>query len=675
MEERKMLRSLFRGLLAALVACSALGGAVAFAQTDADAPVKDPRLDTKISLSVSNAKLADVAAKLSTQTGVAIRAGGSDREWRVREQKVTVTAKDVPLGSLMDELAGMLGFRVARGQAGGKFTYLIWQDKNSRELEADLMASQREDAARRSAESRQSALDSMEQALSVPEDQALAGKEKDPWMAYLAGTKAGRGYSKLLSAVCGANPDAKELILRGRRTVVSLEDLPPEAQQAAMDTAAGGFMAMQARQFPQLLEGMRPYRLTVMPMETEGGTSAANTGFGGMVMISGIKAGMEGMAEDMPFGGGIPIGMFPLAAAGTPVGKIFGRMLFAMESGQDPQEVSRQLMQEFQNPDVAAEMTGRKSKTEQNPVADPSLDREVELGKLPAVFDAKRLMDPERKSDAETLTALSEALGMPVLFECYPNESPIAMLLRSGKQPVRKIVVTLEKTGYTWEFQHGMLLIRPDDWAIRRAWMVPESFLARFKSILQQNGTFTLDNLGELAAGVTDAQMQNTIMTDPDLMFQVMANIGNPMDTSREMVRLYGSLNASQRTALKSEQGLNFAQFSDAQWDRLNSIIQDNLSPMQIAGGSMRLSIKETPEKPAAGMGMTINSFRVSVQPPGEDKPRAFTVSVMTYSKEMNAMLRKTAEQAIGAALGGQKKPEANPQEPKPVQPAPSPGK
>lgn len=662
-----MLRSLFQGVLAALVASASLGGPVAFAQTAPGAPAKDPRLDTKVSLTVSNAKLTDVAAKLSAQTGVVIRAGGSNREWRVREQRVTVTAKGVPLETLMDGVAGMLGFRVGRVPSGGKTAYFIWQDKNSLELQAELAVSQSREAAQRTAEARQSALDTLARSLTIPAAQAQADKEKDPWMAYLVGTKAGRGYAKLMTAVCATNPEARDLVLHGRRAVIPLGDLSPEVRQAAMETAYGGFLRGSKCAFLPPASAVRPYQLVVMPIGVPGDSGTASIGFGGLVIVTGIRADNEGLAERMPYGGAGPLSLFPLTTAGTPLGGVYGRQLTALEAGADRMQAAKKAIAEMRSPNVAEDLMGRRPKTEQKPAADPELDREVELGKLPIAFDTSWALGGERKSDGETVLALSEALGRPVLLESYPDGTPLALLLRSGRQPVRSIVIALEKTGYTWQFGQGMLLIRPDDWAIRRTWMVSESFLARFRNLMRKNGALSLDNLGELAAALSDEQLQSAVMTDSCLMPAVIGNIGNSLDVSYDVVRLYGSLSSSQKAALKSATGLDFAQLSTAQWNRLNDAVQENLGPMQMVGGHIKLR-----SKPVWFWDMTVCSFRVAVQASGASSARTFTLSTPVYGKNLIAFTRRMTVETVSKAFEGQKKKPIKPQKPRKLKDAPA---
>src|SRR5438105_3015177 len=96
-----------------LVSC----GAVVARAATTESP--DPRLDRKVTYQASSAALAHVAADLSKMSGVEIRVGAGDRDWRVRERKVHVAFKDVPLGVALAELSKTLDYQLRRSGEEG----------------------------------------------------------------------------------------------------------------------------------------------------------------------------------------------------------------------------------------------------------------------------------------------------------------------------------------------------------------------------------------------------------------------------------------------------------------------------------------------------------------------------------------------------------------------------
>ncbi len=84
------------GLLLAILICSL--SAVGVGTSVTDTMDLDRRLDKKVTIEVVHTNLADLAERLTRQTGVTIRARTSNKDWKVRERKVTVIARDMTTG-------------------------------------------------------------------------------------------------------------------------------------------------------------------------------------------------------------------------------------------------------------------------------------------------------------------------------------------------------------------------------------------------------------------------------------------------------------------------------------------------------------------------------------------------------------------------------------------------
>ena len=257
-------------LLATMLAVSAFAGTT---------PEKTPdaRLDAKVSLNVTHAKLQDVLKTLTDETKVVIEAGSDERDWRVKDRRVTIHAKDISLKLLMDEISELLGYRLTRGGEEGKWSYLYWQDKQSRDLEGEMLIAEREEGVQRVRKLRQGSFDSAEQALRMTPAEAAKLKDTDPWTAYLGGTKSGRGMAQLLSYIGTKMPAERDLMLRGKRVAVPLSNLPQSMQQAVSDTLSGGFSSAVKSQMNGFGDFIQPNQLVIMPMggETQDrGTSA-----------------------------------------------------------------------------------------------------------------------------------------------------------------------------------------------------------------------------------------------------------------------------------------------------------------------------------------------------------------------------------------------------------------
>ena len=136
-------------LLAAVVLCALAAASPAQAKkVTADpnvsrAPVSqaqgrpDPRLARKITYQGGYKRLHTVAEELTKQTGVTIRAGDNKQDWRVRDIPVIVCVKDMPLGKLLQVIAGCGHVQLMRetiaAEKDAKSTYRFYRSKTKQD--------------------------------------------------------------------------------------------------------------------------------------------------------------------------------------------------------------------------------------------------------------------------------------------------------------------------------------------------------------------------------------------------------------------------------------------------------------------------------------------------------------------------------------------------------------
>ncbi|WP_319586257.1 hypothetical protein [uncultured Desulfobulbus sp.] len=620
-------------------------------------PAKDVRLDKKVSLSFNSGKLEDILASMSKSSGIDFTAGNNDRDWRVRERKVTIYAKDISVGSVMDELSKLLGYRVSRQGKENQWSYLFWQDLKSKQLEAEMVTAAKADAADRAMKLRQSALDSAQAALDMSQEDALKLKDTDPWTAYLGGTKSGRGFASLMEGISQFSPVESDLMLRGQGVNISLDSLPANVAQAANDSTSGGFGGMIRQMAQGQLDNVRPSGISFLPMgELGGGAMAGMAGFGGMAIITGTVPGMPDMGGMSPFGGGVPLGIFPITSGNSLVGGVFGKMLFAMDEGKSLADTIAQVAAQSTDPDLLAESLARESVTEKNPPTDPDLTREIEVKDMRKdVVMSQNDPSKTKEGQGKMIEEISRAFGMPVIVEAFNSSMPVGPFVRPGKQPLYKVLVAFEKAGYIWEKGSGTFRVRPEDWALERSYEIPDAFIQQYKDILAKQGEFTLEDIANIAYVLTDDQIQNNLVAEPELTYALMG-LMSPVGGSRGLLRVYGSLNNQQRAAIKSAQGLPFQQLSNVQWDRLNAVITDKVGGAYINSGSIRLipqsvdtSKANTPQ--AAQMGtMNMAIFETTLQVNDEQKPRVLRDVIVIYGKQQLEMMKTMQKNAQDAA-------------------------
>ncbi|MCC6483374.1 MAG: hypothetical protein IT209_00885 [Armatimonadetes bacterium] len=625
-----------------VVAALLLSTAALAQQTDEKAV--DPRLDQKVSLDVTYAKLSDVAELLSKQSGVSIRAGSSERDWRVRERHISVRAKDVRLGDLLDNISNLVHYRLARGKRDGQFTYLWWQDKNQRDLEAEMLTAQKAADAERTREQRQAAFELSDRALTMSEADARKLRDKDPWLSYLGATPTGRAYAQLLKGITASYPDVKDLLLRGRRATIDLNQAPVQMREAARQaTETSMFRGLIENPQHDPWKSMRPSSLTVMPLQESADGVQHSWGFGGMIMIM-------GRSSDWPAGGagdltdGMPMGILPITGEGTVMGHLFGRLMWMLEDGVAPQDAQKKLMEDFRDSGAVQSLLAHKSPTEDAPPVAGPLLKEVEVKKMPGIQEMS--LDVDHSDEKKTLDLLAKATGGPVILESYLRMMLPGAFISPGKQALAKMVIAFEKAGYEWDLKGDTLTLRPEDWSVRRSCEIRESWLEYYRNKIQTNGSLTLDELADMAAELSDGQIHRTLMADPDFVFMA-GNLSSEMGGPGDLLRLYGALTPQQKKALSGERGLTFADLNDGQYQRLADLMIERLGGVEIADGFVRIVKDKTwPDEPAQQP--AIVRFECSVLTTTDDKPRTFQVAVMlpdaAQMKRMRERMRKMGD-------------------------------
>ena len=598
----------------------------------------DPRLEKKVTLRVNHVKLEDVAKSLSEQSSVDIKAGTGKRDWKARERKVTIHAKDIPLGQMLDEIKRLTSFHLSREGKEGAWNYVIWQDMKGRQLEEEMVIAAKEAAAQRARDIRQGMLDTAEEALKMTPEEALKNKDKEPLTAFMGGTKSGRGFAQILSSLQSSFPTEYELMMRGKKVTIPVSSFSPGMGGAAADIMTGGLPAWIAKS-----AGMQagtqfvPYELAIEAMKGPDSNIQEMLGLYGVIFLNARAAGEQ-------TGNGFPAGIFPMSSPDSKISNLFGKFLLAMEEGVDPNEASKQINAEAKN-DLAG-LLARKSPTEENPPTDPKLLREIEIkevtGTIQPGMQSSNLPEEQGKMAAE----IARAAEISVLLESYSTMIPFSTFIKKGKQPFYNILVAAEKAGCTWELGDGTLRIRPEDWAIQRSREIPESFLQYYKALLEKNSWLSLDDIAAIAIGLTDEQIEGGLNNDPDLGYILTAVIADK--GRRDFLRAYGLMNPSQKSQLALEGGLPFAQLNDQQWAYLEEIITDRLGGVNIIDGLIRIVPREDATKRP-----DTEIFELMVQTPnGEPRSVKTWINVPTkaYIKQMQDQRKKIQEAMEEAA-------------------------
>lgn len=530
----------------------------------------DKRLDKKVTIEVIHTKLADVAAELTKQTGITIKAGTSVKDWKPRERKVTIQAKDVPAGDLVKEIAHLLGFQLTVSGKEPAWTYSFWQDRKSRLAEDEAVTAGEKAGKERYRKALQGALDVADQALGMTSAEAMAKKASSPWLAFLGGTDSGRALSNILSYFNKQCPDDRSLFLSGKAIDLETADLPPDVQQAVRD--AGKSPLAQFGDDGAEEGYTEVTRLTIEPSNVDYAQIIA----GEIQFVSaGSVLAPDGSSEQESYVN--YMGSLPIAGSDSAIGNMLGEFALELESGRDPDELAAEMESRLDPAEFAEAFFHRESSTEKNPPTDPELTREIEIKEFRKEVGEPFDVECGPEDAGLFMKELARATGWSVLFESFDELNNLTSLVVLGKQPLYKVLIALEKAGYLWERGEGTLRIRPDDWLTRRAPEISEALIAQYMRLYDKQGRLTLDDVAALVSSLTDTQLVKGL-NRTDLGEIVDWQVQDPDGPGvRDILRLYRSMTPAQKAALVSESSLRISQLTADQVQRLKGIIAREL--------------------------------------------------------------------------------------------------
>ena len=91
----------------------------------------DKRLDQKVTYEARRKTVLAIMNDLSAATGITFRAGYNNEDWQVRDRKMNIFARDVPLTELMSSIAHVMKFKWKRAGKEGGYTYRLFMDRKT----------------------------------------------------------------------------------------------------------------------------------------------------------------------------------------------------------------------------------------------------------------------------------------------------------------------------------------------------------------------------------------------------------------------------------------------------------------------------------------------------------------------------------------------------------------
>ncbi|MEN6358051.1 MAG: hypothetical protein ABFD83_13320 [Armatimonadota bacterium] len=552
----------------------AISATAVLASSDVLSQSTDSRLNQKVDFDADGLRVSEALGSLALKTGVNMAAGVNDNDWMVRDRRIIIHVKGMPLRNLMREIGSILHFDWITAGSGSEIKYAILQTDDQAKEERSLRDSAMDTQAKQLRAKRENVLAEMANLGSLSRQDAASLANTDPWKYVLASEPLGRNLAKFL----GSFADVRNAFLQGTEVSFPVSQLSTDLQ-ATVRSMAQSYDSLQQRigaseDHSDLLSKFDKLQVTI---NRNASTSAS------AVLANGLLGGIDvGTASESIY--------VPIFDPSSDIAKSLGRAIVRLQSGLSKEEVGKLLQSELKSKTDAAQP----GESGRDIASDPSLKRGIVL------------------YDIDTPTALKDTLkliaywtGLNVISDCLPGKSPV---IAGGSRPLGEQLEAIRRAyGSNWEKSGNILRFRDSEWFIKRSWEVPRVWMDYWASRAKANNGLLLEDMVQIAM-LRDAQIDNTIITD-----QVLAGLSTVVVArNRDILRFYASLSYDQQKDMATK-SLVVSSLSDDQWAILQKALATKDAAYVSAGkGSQFIQLTQT--------GTDLIDYKFDYVP-GPDKP------------------------------------------------------
>jgi hypothetical protein len=512
----------------------------------------DERLDQKVTYQAKGELLHKVIEELSTKTGVEMTCGNNAKDWQVRDRKVTIFVKDMPLKELQQVLADVMHFTWLRGAKDGAYIYRLSADLKTRKEEELLRAEAKEAKAKEAMEKRQSAIDDLTELVSMKPEDIEELRAKSPLRYFMAKEPIGKAVAKMIQTI----PEVHSAILEGRECTIDLANASPETVDV-VKAYTGAYTEFGKRVGAPHISNSTENDIRTAKIKINNGfdelqdsnmPEMMGRSFVGMINI-----------EDSD---GHEVADMPIFNLESPMAKMIGKALVQASEGIPIEELDEQMGKELEQ-SMREEML-KEQKCELLPT-DPDLEKQLKL-------------DSDKSEPG--LPSLLEKISKKTEFQIVADHfrDPFSHFMMEAMIPVKtqgtvnEVLVSVASS-YEKKVQKTDKLVTfiDDKWFEKRAWEVSEDQLTLWKDKIR-NGTLTFDDIVDMAC-VTDEQLSHTLIRDSSL-----SPISYQAQRNRHILRLYSLLNPMQKRALKTPAGLDVLSLTARQLPYFEALLHDRHS-------------------------------------------------------------------------------------------------
>jgi hypothetical protein len=590
------------GILAADSSSPASGGPATGEQV-----VGGSSLQKKVTYAAERKSLAVIMEDVSRLTGTRLRAGSDCYDWRVRDRKMSVFVKDVPLADLMGSIARVMKLRWAKDKdQSSEPTYLLYMDlKTLREALAQAHGEEERIRAERS-HKRAAEVNALSDLGRLTDEEKAKLRESDPWGYVLASS----GVAGSLGTFLGMSAQIRSMLASGQNGRFRLADMSPDAQRALLDAIRALWqLNSQLGQYARCpgFDGKVPLpkdladHLGGMALEVNGMVASQGEDVASRALLGDIRIGYDSVftgTDGNPYAADDFVSL-DLYDRDSSYAKGIGNLAAnALEGGPS---IDEQLSSGAGISVKPSEMLPGDIEPSVAHEDDPALDVKVVLK---AKEDAKA-----PNSYTGVLASVSKSTAFSVISDDFGNQIALHF---PDQWRLRPLLDAISMYGYNWWKYDSRLEFRDRRWAKKLLLLIPDQWLDQWRNRFVKDRTLFIDDLSAIAK-LTDSQFEYNLAPDPVLGQAQLADIYRGY---RDPLKLYAELDGSQRKALFSEAGVPARSLRADQWRVIERIVAGVRPSVLETYGQDNLSFVATWEAKGVRVSYTIGAVRTDDRTP-----------------------------------------------------------
>lgn len=500
----------------------------------------DPRLAKKVNYDCKAKPIRDVLSELSSKTGIALAAGSNSGDWPVRDARITMFVKDIPLVDVMNSMARVMKFAWSKSGNKPGFSYRLVSDKQAaKDLEDRLCGRGKEALAKR-----KTIIAQLEKVAALTDAEAAPLKEQSPFLYIMHKSGLAGALTRLMRQV----PQISTAISSGEDTAVKYADLSKPAQATVTDIIRGSTWLMSG--------GDPDSEITDEDLkemfESPGWQVSFQNRFDDDYMMRPDVMGMYGIVMvGQGAEGGIPIGDPDNAY----VRMMSKEMIADIEGGEGRR--NHRMSKEEQQALEQLEMDAGYCEPSVKHEPDPELQAKVKGGK-------------RCRGQLSMLVQLSSASSFSFIADSYKMNEHCRMRIPNEEKPLQDFITACFKnTSFSWEKHGSIIEIWDRNWLQSKKGEIPDGLKEKWEKQIEETGTLDLDSIAELAS-LTDMQIETNMYSDP--FFNESGNLFSQLERSGDYLNAYNQLSKYQRNALFTAKGLGISSLNAKQRETLFDI-------------------------------------------------------------------------------------------------------